>query len=148
MKIFGFFGVFSSAQELEFDPSGLNHTSTKSSVNLSNSGQDLFTAAFFAEKYASFFKKTHLYETTIYVSNSWEYGCWGQTKDDELSTGYGEPVDEIDHLFRDWKRCRECIDLDFGREAFSLDDFDFWIAFYYVVKIYLCLKKNFLRGSI
>ena len=123
MKIFGFFGVFSSAQELEFDLSRFNITSTRSNVLKAfwDVGSDVHTAAVFADEYDYMYSTT--YYSTIFVNGSWEYGCWGQIKDDEISPGYGEPVDEIDHLFRDWKRCRECLDLDFGREIFFVSDY-------------------------
>ena len=108
MKIFVFFGVFSSAQEFKFDLSRINDTRTRSSslVTVSN---------LIAEDYARFSGKPE------YNKRDWSYGCWGQINKDEVQSGLDEPLDEIDRAFQNWKRCQECRNLDFGSS--SLDDY-------------------------
>jgi len=106
MKIFGVFGVLSSAEEFKFDMSRLNDTSTRSSniITLSN---------LMAEDYARFACKPD------YNKREWNYGCWGQINEEEVQSGLGEPLDAIDRVFQSWKRCQECRNLDFGSSSLS-----------------------------
>jgi len=135
MKIFGFFGLLSSAQEVKFDVSRRN-TRLDNSINLTN-----LMAAVYAE-YAS---EWEYVMSNFFNEKEWKYGCWGQINGNEIQAGIGEPLDAIDYHFRKWKRCRECINLDFSSS--STDDiwagfWNSWIDFDYESKRFVCQDTN------
>ena len=115
MKIFGFFGVLAIAQEHKLNLRMLNDTRPRS-INI------ISMTNIMGHDYAYMADKPELAD--IFRENSlWKYGCWGQTNDDKIQSGLGEPLDAIDQLFQDWKKCTECTNLDFGSSSLS-DYFD------------------------
>jgi len=97
MKLFGFLAVFSSAKEVEFD---FNFETSRTGTN--NVNQNVM---FYAQMAGIDF---------IQFSNKeWQYGCHGQISGAEARPGHGEALDVIDQLFQDWRRCKECMDIDF-----------------------------------
>jgi len=119
MKIFGFFGLLSSAQEVNFDLSRLNNRRTNSII-LTNRLAAIYAINTGISSYGEYVM------SNFFGDKEWKYGCWGQINGEEIPSGLGEPLDPIDQLFHDWKKCSECINLDFSSS--SMDDFwaNFW----------------------
>lgn len=106
-----------------FQPSGYNTFPTSGEKPRKKVGSKTATARkfFTVKQMIMYFQKTPLFGKFAY------YGCWCfPDGPDDMSAGYGEPVDDIDRTCKKLNQCYRCASMKFGKnECPSNSDYQF-----------------------